>query len=238
MNRPSPSTRTVNSGAQDWTASSRSDFDRLFRNAARHSTSVRVLRIAVPGTALAICTVLALASWFNPLRMMKVPVGMNSIGLSGTKITMELPRLAGFTRDDRAYVLTAHTADQDLARPDMVELKGIEARMQLQDKTTVEMTAATGLYNTKAQEVTLGENVLLKSSSGFEAHLTDAVVDMRSGHIVSRRPVEVRMPNGVVNAQGIEVIDNGELVRFGGGVDVVMGLSNGAPRPKDGEPAP
>jgi len=238
MNSLTSLTRNGISGAQNWTGSSRSDFDRLFRSAARHSIGVRVLRIAVPGAALAICTVLALASWFNPLRMNKLPVGMNSIGISGTKITMELPRLAGFTRDDRAYVLTAHTADQDLARPDMVELRGIEATMQLQDKTSVEMTAATGLYNTKAQEVTLGENVLLKSSSGFEARLTDAVVDMRSGHIVSRRPVEVRMPNGVVNAQGIEVIDNGELVRFGGGVDVVMAMSNGPSRPRDGEPAP
>ena len=42
---------------------------------------------------------------------------------SGTKITMEKPHLSGFTRDARAYELSADAAKQDLTKPDLVELQ-------------------------------------------------------------------------------------------------------------------
>jgi lipopolysaccharide export system protein LptC len=126
--------------------------------------------------------------------------------------------------------MTAQTADQDLTRPDAVELKGIAARVQMQDRSTVEMRAAAGLYNTKADTVLLSNDVRLKSSSGYEAHLTEALVDMHSGHVTSQRPVEVKLLNGVLNANGIEVVDSGNLIRFDGGVVMDMALPNGADR--------
>ena len=54
---------------------------------------------------------------------------------------MEQPRLAGFTSDARAYELTADTAAQDMTRPDIVELRNIRAKVEMQDKTSMEMTA-------------------------------------------------------------------------------------------------
>ena len=69
--------------------------------------------------------------------------------MSGTKITMEAPRLAGFTRDARPYELTARAAAQDLTKPDMLELKDIHAKMEMQEQH-VEIKAASGLYDTKA----------------------------------------------------------------------------------------
>jgi len=229
MDRPTPG--TVLDGTPDWTASSRADLDRVFRSATRHSVRVRLLRIAVPvGVAVAVAA-LGLAAWFNPLRLLKLPNATGTLGISGTKITMELPRLSGFTRDQRAYELTARTADQDLTRPDAVELKGIEARVQMQDRTTVEMSAATGLYNTKADVVTLGDDVRLKSSSGYEARMSDAVIDMHSGNIASQQPVEVKLLNGVLNAKRFEVVESGDLVRFDGGIDMIMKLTGGAGGP-------
>jgi lipopolysaccharide export system protein LptC len=222
----------------EWTASSRSDLDRLFQSAARHSLRVRLLRVAVPAVVGLVCMALALAAWFNPLRNFNLPNVTGTLGISGTKITMQLPRLAGFTRDDRAYELSARTADQDLTRPDHVELKGIDAKMQMQDKSTVEMTAATGLYNTKAQRVTLGNDVLLKTSSGYEARLSNAVIDIRTGHILSEQPVEVKLLNGVLNAKAIEVVGSGELVRFDGGVMLVLTPATPAKGHEQGAPVP
>jgi lipopolysaccharide export system protein LptC len=226
MNRLTPLPGTAPRSSLGWTTANRADFDRAFRSAARHSSRVRVLRVAVPATVVLAVLVAALAAWFNPLRLIKLPKVAGSLGISGTRITMQLPRLSGFTRDSRAYQLTAQTADQDLTRPDAVELKGIAARVQMQDHTTVEMSAAAGLYNTKADTVLLSNDVRLKSSSGYEARLTDALVDMHSGHVTSQRPVEVKLLNGVLNAKGIEVIDSGNLIRFDGGVVMDMTLAN------------
>ncbi len=53
---------------------------------------------------------------------------------------MEAPRVAGFTKDARPYEVTARAASQDITKPDIVELKEIRAKVEMQDKVTVEMT--------------------------------------------------------------------------------------------------
>ena len=49
------------------------------------------------------------------------------LAISGTKIMMQQPRIAGFTRDNRRYDLRAQAAGQDITKPDLVELQGIHA---------------------------------------------------------------------------------------------------------------
>jgi lipopolysaccharide export system protein LptC len=230
MNRLTPLPGTTPPQSVGWTSTNRADFDRAIRSAARHSGRVRLLRVAVPATVVLIVIAAGLAAWFNPLRLIKLPNVAGTLGISGTRITMQLPRLSGFTRDSRAYEMTAQTADQDLTRPDAVELKGIAARLQMQDRSTVEMSAAAGLYNTKADTVLLSNDIHLKSSSGYEVRLTEALVDMHSGHVTSQQPVEVKLLNGVLNANGIEVVDSGNLIRFDGGVVMDMTLANRAGR--------
>ena len=74
-------------------------------------------------------------SWLKPLRALtKLPNELGSLAVSGTKITMEQPRMAGFTRDNRQYEFTARAAAQDITKPDMVELQGIRANFEMQDK--------------------------------------------------------------------------------------------------------
>jgi lipopolysaccharide export system protein LptC len=208
---------------QGWTASSRGGLDRAFRAAARHSRHVRFLRVALPALVAIGIVAVSLAIWFSPARLLaKLPTGasLGSMGISGTKITMELPRLEGYTRDARPYVLTAKSAAQDLTKPDNVELNEIHAKMETTDKAVVEMSAASGLYHSKADQLILREHIVLTSSTGYEGHLTEAVVDMHSGHIVSDKPVEVKLLNGLLNANHLEV--DGDLIRFDGGVTLNM----------------
>ena len=93
---------------------------------------------------------------------------------------MQQPRLAGFTGDNRRYDVSARAAGQDLTKPDLVELQGIRATMELQDNTTVETTAHNGLYNTKTELLTLSNDILVTSSNGYEGVLSEAVLDMRA----------------------------------------------------------
>jgi lipopolysaccharide export system protein LptC len=223
MNRAVLAMEAEEAATQGWTGSSRAGLDRAFRVAARHSRHVRFLRIVVPVLVAVGIVAVSLATWFNPTRLLaKLPTGgsLGSLGISGTKITMELPRLEGYTRDSRPYVLTAKTAAQDLTKPDNVELSEIHAKMETTDKAVVEMSAVSGLYHSKADQLILRERIVLTSSSGYEGHLTEAVVDMRSGHIVSDKPVEVKLLNGFLNANRLEV--EGELIRFDGGVTLNM----------------
>lgn len=201
------------------------DNDRAFRKAQRHSRHVRFLRIAIPVVVAGCLLVIAFATFLNPLRFLsKIPTDFGTLVISGTKITMEQPRLAGFTRDSRAYELTAQAAAQDLTQPHLVELKEIHAKVDMQDKSTVQMSAAGGLYDTKSEMLTLGPYILLSSSTGYEGRLSEALVDIRKGTIVSEKPVEVRMLKGNLNANKLEVLDAGDLLRFDGGVTMILRL--------------
>ena len=90
-----------------------------FRAARRHSVRVRLLRVAVPiGIVAALGVVIGL-SYFNPLRMLtRLPLDPGKVTISGTKVTMAAPRLAGFTKDhpEVDVRITAEIRVQDLER--------------------------------------------------------------------------------------------------------------------------
>lgn len=200
-----------------WTMS-RADSDRAFRAARRHSRLVRLLRLAVPVMVVGAIGVTVLLTYFNPLRMLgKLPVNMDNLVVSGTQITMEKPRLSGFTHDSRPYELSAQTAKQDLTKPDLVELHNLHAKVQMQDKSTMLMSAATGLYDAKGETLKLRKDIVL-SSGQYEGHLSEATVDVRSGNVQSNEPVQLKMLQGQLDANRLEVLESGDLVRFSNGV--------------------
>ncbi len=206
----------------------RADGNRAFRAAVRHSRHVRVLRLAIPITAAVVLVAAAAFSFlFKPLRMLtSLPVDIGSMVVSGTKIMMHQPRLSGVTRDNRKYDMVAQAAAQDVTKPDMVELQGVHATMEMRDKVTFETTANGGLYNTKTEHLTLNQNVVVTSSSGYQAFLNEAVVDVRASKIVSEKPVEVKTATWTITANRMEVTESGDLVRFDHGVFVTLLLDS------------
>lgn len=218
-----------------WTMSRR-DADRAFRAARRHSRLVRILRITVPVTVVIGLIIVTLITYFNPLRMLaKLPINIDNLVVSGTKVTMEQPRLAGFTSDARAYELTADTAAQDMTRPDIVELHNIRAKVEMQDKTSMEMTAVSGIYDAKGETLKLDREILLRSSTGYQGRLSEALIDIRKGNVVSEHPVEVKMLQGTLNANRLDILDSGDLVRFHGGVVMDMMLNQSPPAKPDAQ---
>ena len=214
-----------------WTMS-RGDADRAFHAARRHSRAVRILRIAVPAGVAVGIIIITLITYLNPLRMLaKLPINLDNLVVSGTKVTMEGPRLTGFTHDARAYELTADTAAQDMTKPDFVELRNIRAKVEMQDKSSINLSALSGIYDSKGETLRLEQNILLNSSAGYQGRLSEAMVDIRKGNVVSEHPVEVKMLQGTLNANRLDIVDSGDLVRFHGGVVMDM-MMNQPPQAK------
>jgi lipopolysaccharide export system protein LptC len=197
-----------------------------FASAARHSRMVRILRVAVPAAvALAMASIVAV-SVFNPFRILlpKLPVDMGNLVVSGTKITMESPHLAGFSTDQRPYEMWAKAAIQDLTDPDHVELKTLRAKMMMEDKSTVTMDARTGYHDSKQGTLDLRKDVFVQSSTGYEARMSQALVDLNKGTVTSDEHVDVKLLNGTLVADKLRIFNSGEIVRFEG--NVVMNLDN------------
>ena len=111
----------------------------------------------------------------------KLPVDIGNLVVSGTKITMESPHLAGFSTDQRPYEVWAKAAIQDLTDPDHVELRTLRAKVMMEDKSTVTMDARTGFFDSKQQMLDLRKDIFLQSSTGYEARLSQAYVDINKG---------------------------------------------------------
>jgi lipopolysaccharide export system protein LptC len=228
MNRVTTAQTDPQTARAYWTMS-RGDSVRAFRAARRHSRAVRILRVAVPLAVVVGFIGIFLITYFNPLRMLaRLPIDAGNLVVSGTKITMEQPRLSGFTRDERAYELSADAAKQDLTKPDLIELHNIRAKVQMQDKSTMEMSATAGIYDSKAETLKLDQNIVLSSSTGYRGQLSEAQIDIRKGYVVSERPVAMEMLQGTLKANRLEIIDSGDLVRFDGGVALTLMLGDAA----------
>jgi lipopolysaccharide export system protein LptC len=204
------------------------DNRRAFRAAMRHSRLVRIMRVGIPLSIAVAVVAFTAYRWIDPMRVLaRLPVSTDGMVISGSKLIMRQPRLTGYTKDERPYTLTARTAAKDLANPDTLEMEDIRTSILMQDGRKVEVTAREGFYDSKADTIRLQHDVVV-SSADYEVLLREALVNVKAGSVVSEQPVTVKMLQGTLNANRIEVAESGGVVRFEGGVTLII----------DGEAAP
>ena len=191
---------------------------RAFLKARRHSRWVRFAKIAIPLGAVVTAVAIVLFAYLNPFRKVE-GLSVGSIGVNGTNVTMESPKLTGFKKDSRPYEVTASAATQDVRKPNLVELKDLKARIVTDDKGSVaRLEASAGVLDTQKEQMNLRQDVRVRTDSGQEAQLRSAFVDFKAGTVVSNEPVTVNIGNGVINAAGLTVSDNGKVFQFRGRV--------------------
>jgi lipopolysaccharide export system protein LptC len=209
-----------------------------FRVAARHSRIVRILRVAVPGGVVVSLAMIILASIFNNpfwIKLPNLPLDISNLVVSGTKITMESPHLSGYSQDRRPYEVWAKTATQDVTDPDHVELKTLRGKVLMEDQSTVTLEAVNGLMDTKQQLLDLHKDIYLQTTTGYEAWMSQAFVDMGKGTVTSDEHVDVKWADGKISADKMKITGGGDVVRFDG--NVVMNIDR-IPPPADAAPEP
>ncbi|MGY2049266.1 LPS export ABC transporter periplasmic protein LptC [Methylobacterium sp. JK268] len=208
---------------------------RAHRRAQAHSARVRFLRRAIPvGSAAAVLAVAAV-TWLDPFGALGVTVSLGAVSVSGSKVTMEHPRLTGYRgKDGRPYVVTATAALQDVRHPTVIELQDMVGHMQADESGgRSHIEARTGVFDTQRESLDLTRNIRMWTDKGQEARLSSAQVNFKAGTLSSREPVAVTLPNGTINADTLDVIDNGRTISFVGRVRAVFdgGVTGGADAP-------
>jgi lipopolysaccharide export system protein LptC len=195
----------------------RGDSARAFRTARTHSRIVRTLRVGMPALSIVLLLGFVIWTWFNPLRLLiSTPDIGGELVVSGTKITMQQPRISGFTRDSRPYEFIAKAAEQDLTKPDLVDLQALQGKVQMKDNSAAEVIAQGGVYNSKSEVLTLGRNTVVTSTAGYKVLIDNAVIDIRATTLTTDDPVHVEMKEGHLDAQRMEVMESGNVLRFHG----------------------
>ena len=191
--------------------------------ARRHTRLVRTMRRTIPfGAGLAIVAYVALGA-LNPLAKLNAAVTLGPLSVSGTKVTMENPRLTGYRKEGRPYEVTAAAALQDVRKPTLLELRAMRGRLATDDNGGVaRIEARSGLFDTAKELLDLKDDIRLWTESGQEMRLRSAAVDFKAGTVRSKEPVAVAFPEGSIEAESLEVGDNGRAVAFVGRVRAVF----------------
>lgn len=189
-----------------------------FATASRHSRRVRKFKLAIiTGCSLGALG-LVLVTIFDPFRAPPVAASVGEVKLNGSRVTMVLPKLAGFRRDGRPYQMHAATAVQDVKKPNILELNDIEADLGMGDSGNANITAKTGVYDTDGEKITLRTDVHVKTDSGYDVTLAVADIDFKAGTVVSSEHVTVLMTTGTIDADSMSSRDNGKVMVFEGKV--------------------
>jgi lipopolysaccharide export system protein LptC len=195
---------------------------RAFEAATRHSARVRFLRVALLGGAVGTVVLLLGIALFDPFGRLAGSISIGGIGVDGTKVTMEHPRLAGFRKDGRSFLVNAHKAVQDVLHPTLVELHGIDADIALAEGGLAHMTANSGLYDSSKEHMDVSDDVRVKSPQ-YSIVLKSASVDFNSGHYVSNEPVTIVTNSGTtLVGDTITVLDNGKELTVEGHVRTMI----------------
>lgn len=198
-----------------------SDRRGAYRRAIRHSRRVRFLRRAIPVVVAAILCAVFLVRLLDPLNVLaRLPGSVEGIVISGTRITMASPKLSGYTNDSRHYEMTAHAATQDVTKPNLVQLEGVDAKIDTDAQSSIRVTSQEGNFDRGSGMLTLRRDVRFISSSGYDMRLEEAYINTGTGELVSEKPVKLFTEQGTVRADRFEVENSGEVVRFIGGVVV------------------
>ncbi len=193
----------------------------VFRSARRHTLVVRFLRLAIPLGAVVAVLGLVVTPFLSPLRALPGLSG-GAVGIQNGKVRMETPRLSGYRKDNRPYEVNAEAALQDIRNPTEVELVTLTARLQMEREGWVTVNARTGLFNTQAEKLKLIDDVRVRTETGYDIRMQNADIDFKAGTVVSKQPVKVNLGTTTVDADSLDVKDNGALIAFDGRVRAVI----------------
>ena len=183
-----------------------------FQVASRYSRRVRGLKFGLPIVgALLIGAFVVVATTAHYL---ETPFGIATIDLTDGQVVMDNPKLNGFTSSDSKYEIVADRALQDLNDPKKVLLEKIGATVTLVDGNVVSVQANTGKFDIEGENLKLNAGVNVHMSSGYDAELDNAEIDIKAGILKSDGPVFIKAEIGEIRADSMIVRDNGNFIFF------------------------
>ncbi len=186
------------------------------RRPAPGSGRPRVLRIAslltITLTAVLMAVFVAQIASFDALKPPR-PQSRTTVA-PANQITADRSTIAGYDKQQQPFVVNAKVARQDAEKNNIVHLTAIDAKLNRSDGTVMTVSARKGTYDTDSRVLDLEGDVRLASEGKFVANMDKARVFLEQKRLVSNVPVTVSLQNGKIDANGLEITDNGNRVEF------------------------
>ncbi|MDE2365233.1 MAG: LPS export ABC transporter periplasmic protein LptC [Hyphomicrobiales bacterium] len=189
-----------------------------FVDSRRHTARVQFLRRAIVICCICAVSLIGFILAFDPMHRLELGFSVGRVGLDGTRITMEKPRISGVRNDGQPYEIKAKTVVQDTKRPKIFELDRVDVKLGDKDGSTTHLEALKGVYDSDSDKLDLAGVVRIRNEGRYDMTLKSAKVDMKASAARSEEPVQVAITGGVVEAGGVDLSEREAIVRFFGGV--------------------
>lgn len=140
---------------------------------------------------------------------------------SGDGLVMTNPRLAGHSEKGRGYLLEAQEARQPLDDTKMIHLVKVKAFTEMSDDDEANMTAESGIYNSDKEFLTLKNNIVVVTKSGYTIRSEAAEVDLEAGTLDANSEVTIVSEQLDLRSDSARVTDQGKVIKFKGNVRII-----------------
>ncbi len=187
-----------------------------FKDAGRHTALVKYLKRAMILGAVICVSTIAIVSIFDPFRHLPGAISISGVGVSGTKVTMDHPKISGVQQGGGAYEIKATAGTQDITVPSIITLVDVDASVGMSDGTMTHILSTGGVYDSKADTMALDGNVKIANTSGYTLSMKTALMSFRDGVFSSHERLRVDLKGGTVSADDLAISNNGHTIAFRG----------------------
>lgn len=142
------------------------------------------------------------------------------------QVTVTSSTITGLDRQQRPYSISAKTAIQDKDQPKLIKLDQVSGATNRGNGEEITFESRKGLYNSDVKTLDLDTEVVVRSEGRFTARMGKAQVIVGEKRLVSDVPVAVELSNGMINANGVQITNDGNNILFLNGVKAHFGSSN------------
>ncbi len=185
----------------------------IIRDHGRASRLVRLMKIILPSTALAL---MALVVAWPQLQETEraVRAGVAEVNVSDFEgLTMINPRFIGVdTNNSGSFEMTAVRAFQQNKDAVQITLAQPKADLMTKNGHWLALSADDGVYHKNAQTIRLDGTVTLFRDDGYVFETASLDVDLQAGSAKTNQQVTANGPAGSARAEGIEVFNRGQRI--------------------------
>lgn len=195
------------------------DRTKAFRAAKRHSARVKMLRLLLPVGA-----VCAAGLYFLPSRL-SIPIkdgeaSIESVELSSGGLKMVNPRIKGVHEKHGTYDIRAESSTQQVKNPELMNLDTISAEIISKTGEKTILTAPSGIYHSKQEELTFDRGVIIGGEAGISGTLKTATAFMQTNKLISQDPVDLAFHGSTIKAKTMTLFSSESRAIFEGDVKV------------------
>jgi lipopolysaccharide export system protein LptC len=146
------------------------------------------------------------------------PKRVDQPAVSHDQVTVTDSTITGLDRQNRPYSISASSAVQDKDKPNFIALVEVSGATNRKTGEAITFESRKGFYDSDVKTLDLDTDVVIKSAGRFTARMNKARVIVAEKRLTSNVPVTVEFTSGTIDANGVEISNDGNNIVFLNGV--------------------